>query len=176
MRNDMSYQFDESYGLEYGRGGNIICNKKNRDILVTKIKELENLKKSSEIMNEEDNECPICMEPIVNGIVVLKCAHKLCPECYAKHSRVNNKCPMCRDEFSEKPKIASPMPDETRDSIVDRLFENTTDGEDKYFEKMATSIKMKSLEEATKSLKYLTKTNCKLTCIGVINWYNASNP
>lgn len=173
----MPYQFDKSYALEYGSVGQVKCNAKNRDILVAKLIELENIIKTNKALNNvENNTCPICMEPITNGIVVLKCEHKLCPNCYACHARVNNTCPMCRDEFAEKPKTTDPMPDQIRDDIVNTLFQNTPGGKNEYFTRVATSIKMKSLDEAVKTLTYLTTENCKLTCIGVIKWYDANHP
>ena len=38
------------------------------------------------------------------GNVTLKCGHEMCPECYAKHSRVNNTCPYCREVFAPEVK------------------------------------------------------------------------
>jgi hypothetical protein len=173
----MSNKLNESYGLEYGSKGIVICNKKNRDILVAKVKELESLLKTSKALNNtEDNTCPVCMDPIINGVVVLKCTHKLCPSCYASHSRVNNKCPMCRDEFAEKPKTTDPMPDQVMVSLINGLFENTPHGEDAYFKTLATSIKMKSIEESIRTLRYVTKENCKLTCSQIIKCYSANHP
>ena len=52
---------------------------------------------------DEEIECIICNEPL-EGKVELKCGHKMCPECFANHSRVNNTCPFCRDEFAPKVK------------------------------------------------------------------------
>lgn len=173
----MSIKLNESYGLEYGSKGIVICNRKNRDILVAKVQELESLIKTSKALNDtEDNSCPVCMDPIINGIVVLKCTHKLCPSCYASQARVDNKCPLCRDEFAVKPKTTDPMPDQVRDSLINALFENTPDGEAAYFKRLATSIKMKSIDEAVKSLQYVTKENCKLTCSQIIKWYSSNHP
>jgi len=172
----MPYQFNKSYGLAYGVRGQVKCNAKNRDILLAKITELENTIKTNKALNSvENNTCPVCIEPITNGIVVLKCGHTLCPNCYACHARVNNTCPMCRDEFAEKPKTTDPMPDQIRDSVVDALFENAPGGENEYFKRIATSIKMKSLDESTNTLVYLMKTNCRLACYGVIKWYDANH-
>jgi len=168
----MPYKFDESYELSYSAKGIVLCNVKNRDILVNKVLELENIMKMNKALNdEENNTCPVCMEPFTNGVVVLKCSHKFCPSCYASHARVDNRCALCRDEFADKPKKIESMPKEVRDSIVNNLFENTPNGEIEYFKQMATGIKMKSLDEAVKSLQYLTKENCKLSCKGVIKWY-----
>jgi len=46
----------------------------------------------------EKEECSICMEEM-RGEVTLKCGHRMCPSCFARHSRVNNTCPYCRDMF-----------------------------------------------------------------------------
>tara|TARA_B100000282_G_C31670515_1_gene461958 strand:- start:88 stop:795 length:708 start_codon:yes stop_codon:yes gene_type:complete len=158
--------------LEKGKKGNILCNIKNRDILIKKVRELEDLLKTTNALNdEENNSCPICLEEITNGIVILKCAHKFCPQCYASHARVDNKCPLCRDEFADKPKKNIPMPDLVRNSIVDHLFQNTSQGETQYFKTLATSTKMKSFEDSVRNIQYLTKENCRLTANLVIKWY-----
>jgi len=164
-----------SYELEKGKKGNILCNIKNRDILIKKVRELEDLLKTNNALNDqENNTCPICLEEITNGIVVLKCAHKFCPHCYASHARVDNKCPLCRDEFADKPKKNIPMPDLVRNSIVDHLFQNTSQGETQYFKTLATSTKMKSFEDSVRNIQYLTKENCRLTANLVIKWYAAN--
>ena len=54
--------------------------------------------------------CPICLEPITRGLVVLKCSHQFCASCFAQHSRTDNKCGLCRDEFAPPP----PPPPGTR--------------------------------------------------------------
>jgi len=51
--------------------------------------------------NETKEVCAICMEEM-SGEVTLKCGHRLCPSCFAQHSRVSNTCPYCRDEFAPK--------------------------------------------------------------------------
>jgi ribosomal protein S27E len=48
---------------------------------------------------EKKEECSICMEEL-SGEVTLKCGHRMCPSCFAQHSRVSNTCPYCRDEFA----------------------------------------------------------------------------
>tara|TARA_B100000768_G_C11115441_1_gene305169 strand:+ start:97 stop:753 length:657 start_codon:yes stop_codon:yes gene_type:complete len=48
---------------------------------------------------EKKEECSICMEEM-SGEVTLKCGHRMCPSCFAQHSRVSNACPYCRDEFA----------------------------------------------------------------------------
>ena len=40
------------------------------------------------------------------------------------------------------------MPDQVMVSLINGLFENTPHGEDAYFKTLATSIKMKSIEES----------------------------
>ena len=77
---------------------------------------LKQLKREMRILNtavNNDNDttpsCSICMEDMC-GRVTLICGHELCPDCFAQHSRVNNTCPFCREEFAPKPKIQSKMP------------------------------------------------------------------
>ena len=49
-------------------------------------------------------ECAICMEEM-SGEVTLKCGHRMCPTCFAQHSRVSNACPYCRDEFAPEQEV-----------------------------------------------------------------------
>ena len=49
-----------------------------------------------------DEECPICLESMVNPIA-LKCSHHFCAECIEEHSIVRGKegcCPMCRGDVT----------------------------------------------------------------------------
>jgi Ring finger domain len=51
----------------------------------------------------EDNDCPICLEPIKDeGYIVLKCKHKMDLDCYfgCEKNRIN-KCPLCRAIINE---------------------------------------------------------------------------
>ena len=57
----------------------------------------------------EDTTCLICADEM-DGKVTLKCGHIMCPGCFARHSRVNNTCPFCRDEFAPKVKLPAKLP------------------------------------------------------------------
>jgi hypothetical protein len=91
-------------------------------------------------------ECPICMEEMA-GEVTLKCGHRMCPSCFARHSRVSNACPYCRDEFAPeqegKPEISATLAqtmivetvrdyyyneemDEELNGFIEMLLENDT--------------------------------------------------
>ena len=83
----------------------------------------------------------------MSGEVTLKCGHRMCPSCFAQHSRVNNTCPYCRDEFAPeqggKPEISETLAstmiietvrdyyyneemDEELNEFIDALLENDT--------------------------------------------------
>lgn len=62
-----------------------------------------NFKSRKNRITPPSTNCNICMETIC-GNVTLKCGHEMCPECYAKHSRVNNTCPYCREVFAPEVK------------------------------------------------------------------------
>ena len=54
--------------------------------------------------NEEQNECPICYEPItsITGSSQSKCGHIFCSSCFIKTVRMNvhcPTCPMCRENL-----------------------------------------------------------------------------
>lgn len=55
------------------------------------------------------NECPICFNPLENvNCCTTRCGHNFCLECFIKHTKKNNKCPMCRGpipSFLEQPPI-----------------------------------------------------------------------
>ena len=99
-------------GLErnaYGRG----CPKANafnRNLLMTEyykmckaLEKAEDATSLKELAEGGGESCPICLEPITRGLVVLKCGHQFCASCFAQHSRTDNKCGLCRDEFAPPP-------------------------------------------------------------------------
>ena len=53
----------------------------------------------SAVQEEEEDSCPICMEPIgKTNCATTACGHKFCLECFLKHSQIKDQCPMCRTE------------------------------------------------------------------------------
>lgn len=46
--------------------------------------------------------CMICFEAMdsTRGKVSLGCGHQLCASCLAQHSRLDNRCPYCREQFA----------------------------------------------------------------------------
>ena len=141
--------------------------------------------------------CSICMDEMC-GKVILKCGHEMCPGCFAQHSRVNNTCPFCRDEFAPKPKVQAKMPIEMLDWIADTWAEqegrNTNynvkayrriegeivsrDMSVNYFTKMRLINASKQpigefdAPEADKHLEYLITDNARHLMEIVKNWYD----
>ena len=74
-------------------------------------------------------ECSICMDEM-KGEVKLKCGHKLCPECFAQHSRKNNTCPFCRDEFSPKIEEKTRLSEQVANIMVKEVVEEYFDHEE----------------------------------------------
>ena len=70
------------------------------------------------LYNDDIENCVICFENINNNYAKLKCSHKFCISCFVQHARLNNTCPLCRDEFSIKPKKNLEMSDEIRNNLV----------------------------------------------------------
>jgi hypothetical protein len=60
--------------------------------LAEQLEEVDNAIRLKELAKGGGNECPICLEPISKGLVVLKCGHQFCALCFAQHSRTDNKC------------------------------------------------------------------------------------
>jgi hypothetical protein len=76
-------------------------NKKEREEEKQKLK--ETIDSLNRIENDNQENCPVCMEPIgkINSCVS-KCGHKFCLECLLKSYRIKNNCPMCRKSLTEE--------------------------------------------------------------------------
>lgn len=48
----------------------------------------------------EEEPCVICGDIMEQDCCKLKCNHKFCASCFAQHSRVSDKCPLCRTSVS----------------------------------------------------------------------------
>ena len=48
----------------------------------------------------KEESCVICGEVMEQDCCKLKCNHKFCTSCFAQHSRVSDKCPLCRSSIS----------------------------------------------------------------------------
>ena len=75
---------------------------------LSKLTEVVNNLNTRQATTQDPDECPISLEPIKPGniVVELECGHT-----FHKHSiatnifNSNNKCPLCRKKFFNKPKI-----------------------------------------------------------------------
>ena len=48
------------------------------------------------------DDCPICKERLSQtNLCKTICGHSYCLSCMIKHSKVNNRCPLCREEIFE---------------------------------------------------------------------------
>lgn len=127
--------------------------------------------------DDDDMTCSICTDVMV-GEVILRCGHKMCPSCFAQHSRVNNKCPFCRKEFAVKPKKIEIMPDEVADQIVDSWsscvstydIESTGEG---YFKRQSNIHAAKTENgEGENHMRWVIGENAKILIkLHVKNWY-----
>lgn len=113
-------------------------------------------KKSSRKTNKNKNkknnsnveECNICMDEM-RGEVMLKCGHKMCPDCFARHSRKNNTCPFCRDVFCPKiegkARISQQLSEEMVREVVDEYFD--TDEENELDTKLSDLLELNTNEK-----------------------------
>ena len=96
----------------------------------------------------EGEECTICMD-VMRGEVKLKCGHKMCPECFAQHSRKNNTCPYCRDVFCPKiegkARISEQLGEEMVREVVDEYFD--TDEENEINTKLNDLLELNTTEK-----------------------------
>lgn len=100
------------------------------NIGVAPSKSKTNNKKQRRIISKgPKEECSICMDEM-KGEVILKCGHKLCPECFAQHSRKNNTCPFCRDEFSPKVQKKARLSEQVANVMVKEVVEEYFDHEE----------------------------------------------
>ena len=115
----------------------------------------------------DDKECSICMEDMC-GKVTLVCGHVMCPKCFAQHSRVNNTCPFCRNEFAPKPKRQCKMPQYQLEYIAD-LWANMNLTRD-YLEGFhnGTETEARKVER----LKHMVTANGKILMKKVKDWYD----
>ena len=62
---------------------------------------LQNETTAAAVPAEEDDLCPICMDPIgKTNCATTACGHKFCLECFLKHSQTKNQCPLCRGHIA----------------------------------------------------------------------------
>lgn len=121
-------------------------------------------------LDPDDYECAICMEPM-QGKVSLRCGHEMCPDCFARHARVNNTCPFCREEFSCKPKrLRETMSDTVSDAIVEQWSQIINDT---YFSDQCNAHNNKETAIAKEQhLRWLVVENAKIIIkTGVRAWY-----
>ena len=54
----------------------------------------------AEHIEEDDDECPICYNVLGDrGKTITDCGHEFCTQCFIRHSRSHNSCPMCRQDL-----------------------------------------------------------------------------
>jgi len=124
--------------------------------------------------NEATPSCSICMEDMC-GRVTLVCGHEMCPECFAQHSRVNNTCPFCREEFATKPKKQSKMPLYQIDSIAEMWADSVatwTPTNSNYFKRQLLVNRSKNDAQAEEHIRWLITANGKILMEKVKNWYD----
>jgi|TARA_B110000259_G_scaffold177075_1_gene213819 hypothetical protein len=133
------------------------------------------------LANRDDDEptpsCSICMDDM-HGRVTLVCGHEMCPECFAQHSRVNNTCPFCREEFAPKPKKQSKIPLYQIDYMTEMWANTTTNNQDNYFRRHTAILLDKDdgtldgRAAAEARLRWLITENGKILMGKVKNWYD----
>lgn len=120
----------------------------------------------------QNNTCLICTDDM-DGKVTLRCGHEMCPDCFARHSRVNHTCPFCRDDFAPKVKIPNKLPIEVLDAMADNW--STTARGTGYFNDQLT-INGERLIESRKAaedhIEWLVRENAKILMRSLKQWYD----
>ena len=122
--------------------------------------------------------CSICMEDMC-GRVTLGCGHEMCPDCFAQHSRVNNTCPFCREEFAPKPKKQSKMPLYAIDALAEAWADSVahdTPTHTNYFKRQLLLNRSKNDIYAEDHIRWLITANGKILMEKVKNWYDKDIP
>ena len=122
--------------------------------------------------------CSICMEDMC-GRVTLGCGHEMCPDCFAQHSRVNNTCPFCREEFAPKPKKQSKMPLDTIHAIAEAWADSAahdSPNHTNYFKSQLLLNRSKNDIYAEEHIRWLITANGKILMEKVKNWYDKDIP
>ena len=123
----------------------------------------------------EDTTCLICADEM-DGKVALRCGHIMCPGCFARHSRVNNACPFCRDEFAPKVKLPAKLPMESIDAIADNWCNHTRNTG--YFADHLSRNRTRFNENpaaAEEHLAWLVRENSKILMRNIKSWYDTEN-
>jgi hypothetical protein len=132
---------------------------------------VSNLKRDK---TDPEHTCSICMEHMY-GRVSLMCGHEMCPDCFAQHSRVNNKCPFCRASFAPKPKIPSKMPDQVLENMAD-VWGDDVESKGYFSEKLLAITSNKSFYDQEEYLKWLVVANGKILMNKIRMWYDVNIP
>jgi hypothetical protein len=123
----------------------------------------------------QENICVICTNEM-DGNVTLRCGHEMCPDCFAQHSRINNTCPFCRDEFAPKVKTRNKLPDEGIDAIAENWAMHTR--ATGYFAThlQTNRARFENDEAAAEDhLEWLVRENGKILMRTIKGWYDTEN-
>ena len=147
---------------------------KRRNNRINKLKtQLRDSGAAEETLRE--NTCLICTEEM-DGNVTLRCGHEMCPDCFAQHSRVNNTCPFCRDEFAPKVKTRHKLPEEGIEAIADTwAMQTRTSG---YFANHLRINRTRFITapaSAEDHLEWIVRENGKILMRKIKGWYDAEN-
>lgn len=123
----------------------------------------------------EDTTCLICADEM-DGKVTLKCGHIMCPGCFARHSRVNNTCPFCRDEFAPKVKLPAKLPLESVDAMADN-WSNYTRNIGYFADHLSRNRERFNENPAAAEghIEWLVRENGKILMRKVKAWYDSEN-
>lgn len=147
---------------ELGECKNTIRRNRNKMLLMSGAVELE-----------EEPTCSICTD-VMDGRVTLRCGHEMCPECFARHSRLNNTCPFCRDEFAPKVKKPNKIPLDALDAMADNWSNHTR--QVGYFNQHLDINRNhfdRNRLEAENHLEWLVRENSKILLRNLKKWYDA---
>jgi SNF2 family DNA or RNA helicase len=77
--------------------------RESRNIISAKLERAKNslefVSDRIHLLQNRNQECSICMERKCS--IIIPCGHLFCSQCIRKHLKISNKCPECREMFTE---------------------------------------------------------------------------
>ena len=137
------------------------------DQLKTKNNKLEKICNVS----EEDDECVICSDKKIGTATLSCCGQEICISCFAKHSRVSNTCPFCRNEYAPKVKKPNKLCDITLEAMADNWSNRVWNTGYFHRQRILNNTKP-TLDESERHLEWLVRENAKILMKQVKNWYD----
>lgn len=142
-----------------------------KETIIKELKTKNNKLEKKCNVSEEEDKCVICSDKKIGTATLSCCGQEICISCFAKHSRVSNTCPFCRNEYAPKVKKPNKLCDIALESMADNW--SNTQYSRGYFHRQQISNNNKPTEhEKERHLEWLVRENAKILMKQVKKWYD----